>query len=349
MRHAQTVIAVGLLLTVGLTCAVVSWASRSPTIGGWTEQRELQTFKSGGGIYLNRGSFVDFEDRLLLDEIPATNFGLGGVYFFGTSTTKWALMTWELPDADRALVHNFAIGASNHRHTAQLVQHLIAHHGLLSPGGSRVQVVIGCFWSMGKEWPDGFFSRLWSRYGLYQYDESTGVQPLALPSLQRQWIVERARLAGFVSNSARRAVRAAVSGIGIRTSADAVTRIAPTDIRRAAFQSAAVPNWEVQLNVQMAELRRMTADLRRSGVQVTLVHLPTREVYDETPFPVRYASDLRALAHQEGLELVDLSRLLREDEFADVNHANYAGLQKLNGALMRIARPHLNALQNLPR
>ena len=348
MPNPQTRLAAILVLAMALTCATVWWASHSPAVAKFAEKAELQRFKDGGGIFMNRGNFVDFEDRLLLDELPNTDFSRGGVYFFGTSTTKWALTTWDLPDAERPLVHNFGIGASNHRYTTQFIKHLIDHQGLLPKGGDQVHVVIGSFWSMGKEWRGGFFSRLWSRYGLYSHDEDTGITAVNMPMLQRYWVTERARLAGFVTENLRRSVRAVASSAGLRIGADG-GRISPADIRRRALENATVSGWETELTAQMEQLRALIKDLHARGVKVTVVHMPTRAVYGEMPLPARYAQDLPALAKSEGAAFVDLSRLLSDDEFVDVNHANYAGLQKLNHALMELARPDIDAIRARPR
>jgi hypothetical protein len=69
-----------------------------------------------------------------------------------------------------------------------------------------------------------------------------------------------------------------------------------------------------------------------------VVLMPTRTAYNRMPFPKRYEADVKALVKEDRVPFVDLSKLLGDDEFVDVNHANYAGLLKLHRALMSVAQ-----------
>jgi hypothetical protein len=349
MRRFQLSVGLALLAAVVLTCLAIDLLSRSSRITQFTESGELARFKSGGGLFMNRGGFVDFEDRVLLDEIPNADFSRGGVYFFGTSTMKWGLKTWELDSAERALVHNFGIGASNHRFVAQFIRYLVEYEGLFKAGGGNVHVVLGCFWSMGKEWPTGFFTQLWGRYKLFQYDERRGIRPADLGAVRRTWRVEQARLAGFVSANAWRVARYVASGAGMRMSADRERQIGETEIRQRAIETASVADWEKELKTQLAELRALLHYLHERGVTVTVVLLPTRADYDDLPLPQRYSAGLRTVAAENQVQFADLSRLLGNDEFVDVNHANYPGLEKLHRALISLVRPDLDRLLNTQR
>jgi hypothetical protein len=344
MRGFQLSVGLALLATVVLTSLCIDLLSRSARVKDFTEKAELERFKSGGGLFMNRGGFIEFEDRVLLDEIPNSDFSRGGVFFFGTSTMKWGLKTWELAPAERALVHNFAIGASNHTFVAQFIRYLVEYQGLLQGGGDRVYVVLGCFWTMGKEWGDGYFTKLWGRYKLFQSDERYGIRPADLGTVRRAWRVEQARLAGFVSQNAWRVARYVASSAGLRMQVDRERLIGEAEIRRRAIETATIPGWENELKSQLAELRDLLHYLQERGVSVTIVLLPTRADYDDLPVPQQYNSELRVVAAESRVQFVDLSKLLSNDEFVDVHHANYRGLEKLHQALMSLVRPHLKRL-----
>ena len=344
MRRFQLLVGVVLLATIALTCAFIDLLSRSSRVREFTERGELTRFKGGVGLFKNEGGFIEFEDRVLLDEVPNANFSRGGIFFFGTSTMKWGLKTWELAPPERELVHNFAIGASNHRLVEQFIRYLVEYQGLLQAGGDNVQVVLGCFWSMGKEWGDGYFSKLWGRYDLFQFDDRNGIRPADVGTVRHAWRMEEARLAGFVSQNTWRAARYVASSAGVRMQVDRDREIGEGEIRRRAIESATVPNWEKGLKVQLAELRATVNYLQERGVTVTIVLLPTRTDYDVLPLPREYSAGVRTIATESRVQFVDFSRLLRNDEFVDTNHATYAGLEKLHGALMSLVRPHLYRL-----
>jgi hypothetical protein len=336
MRKVQLLIALSLVSAILLSCAFLSLASRSRAVQALTERGELENFKEGGGLFMNKGGFVDFEDRILLDEIPSTDFTRGGTYFFGSSTMKWAMMTWDLPPDQRTAIHNFGVGASNHKFNAQLIRYLADHEGMLLPS-ERVHVVLTCFFTMGKAWRGGYFGNLWTRYGLYRYDDFAGIEPVEMSQLQHLWVTERVRLASFVSENLHRAVRGLAWVAGAQTASHKGSLMPTEEIELRALENANDPNWEQEEPQQIEELRKLIKYLRDQGVRVTVVLMPTRTAYDHLPFPRRYNADVKALVSEDRVPFVDLSRLLGDDEFVDVNHANYAGLLKLHRALMAVA------------
>jgi hypothetical protein len=343
MSRNQSVVALTLIGIALLTCVGLSNLSRSTAVVEWLERSELRRFQAGDGLFMNRGIFIDFEDRMVLEEIPKTNFNQGGIYFFGHSTLKWATAFWQLPPDQKSLLHNFGIGASSHRDTAQFIDHLLTNEGLAPKNGAPVTVVLGCTWSMSLAWSNGFFSQLWGRYGLYRYDEQTGVRKISLLPVQQWWLSERARLGGFISTSVRRGLRILATQLGIlKTVSTPISN--PLILPPTAFSDAALPKWQHEHTRQMDELTRQIRVLKQNHVQVKLALMPTRLGYKALPFPAQYISDVRLLAQREGVELSDLSDLLSESEFADLNHANFAGLKKTHQALMSFVESETFAL-----
>ena len=343
MRRFRMSTGLVLFAVVVLTCAGIDLLSRNSRFTQFTESRELERFKSGSGLFMNRGAFVDFEDRLLLEEIPSTDFARGGAFFFGTSSMKWGLKTWEMDPATRALVHNFGMGATNHRFVAQFIRYLVEHEGMLRAGSSNVHVVLGCYWTMITDWGEtGYFSRLWDRHGLFLHDEIHGIEPADLGVFRRKLRIEQARLSGFVSVNTWRMARYLAASAGIREG-----QREQVEIRRRAIQWAkwaSVPNSERELRTELAALRALLSYLGEKGVGVTIVLLPTSTIYDELPLPQEYRAKLGTVADENQVTFVDLSRLLNDDEYYDLHHANYRGLGKQHEALISLVRPHLERL-----
>lgn len=107
--RAQTLAATVVLCTMGVTFAVLDAAARNQSLAGWIDRQSQETRRATKGIFSYTGYFVDFEDRLLLDELPAADYSRGGVYLIGSSNLKWATMFWELPPPQQALIHNYAL------------------------------------------------------------------------------------------------------------------------------------------------------------------------------------------------------------------------------------------------
>jgi hypothetical protein len=81
---------------------------------------------------------------------------------------------------------------------------------------------------------------------------------------------------------------------------------------------------------------------------VSGVMLPQRRAFDGLAFPAAYRSAVEKFCAEQRVPLVDLSRMLKEEEFADINHSNDAGLRKTHRALMQIAGDRLRDMGLLP-
>jgi hypothetical protein len=99
--------------------------------------------------------------------------------------------------------------------------------------------------------------------------------------------------------------------------------------------------WRAGLDRQMTALQRLIDYLHQRKVGVTVVLLPERTPFKVLPEPMAYQQAVRDLCEQRAIPLVDLSHLLAEDEFWDINHSNYEGLMKTHAALMSLAADRL--------
>jgi hypothetical protein len=334
-----------LVAVIGGVFAGIALGSRS----SWVEQQlvnwEVGRFQNDVEHAMNRGSFVDFEDRVILQDIPNTDFARGGVYFFGSSPMKWALKTWEFTEQERGLIHNVAIGATSHSLQGELIHYLADYRGLFA-AGPKTRIVLGAYWSVGLKWSAApFFGPLWERYGLYTYTSETGIRPVPANAAVRFVRTEKARCTSFLKGMANRAARLVTVSMGMKLEETEKIRD-PIAIRK--MSRAQRDDWETPLNQQMQALDELVAYIRDHGAEVTIVLLPTRQPVRECAFPMAYHQRVQELASRREVAFVDLSTLLEETEFWDINHSNYAGIQKTHAALLEMAHAHLKNVGLLP-
>ena len=337
----QATIAVILTATAVVSFAGVDLLARDPRLAARIDAADLARFERGEELYVNRGNWLEFEDRLLLEEIPAADFPRGGVYFFGSSNLKWALKTWELPPEERALVGNYGIGAVNHALEAQFIRFLVEKRGLGRAGDGRTAIVLGAFWSNAVEWnPEAYFGPLWRRHRLYTYDARTGIDDARLDPVTRSWRTEKARCSGFLSGNANRLARAIALGLG--QPLDPTERLKdPAEVRAWIVSRYGAIDPRGPVASQTRALSDLVDYLKERRIAVHIALMPRREAFDEVPLERAYHDAVTALAAEKGVPLSDFSRLLSEDEFWDIDHYNKAGLDRTHDALMRIAREHL--------
>jgi hypothetical protein len=347
-RGTQTAMSLVILLVIGSTILFVDLLSRSAGIAARLNARDLARFEKGEEFFANRGNLVEFEDRLLVDEIPNADYSRGGVYFFGSSTLKWALKTWELPPAERARVGNYGIGAINHALEFQFIRFLVEDRGLLAAGGERTRIVLGADLTNVADWSaESYFGPLWRRHGLYTYSVKDGIHAAGIGPLRRFIRTEKAHCSGFIGGNLNRAARVVTNRLGIPVTWSEGLKD-PEAIRdwiRTRFGS---PGMNDSLATQMSALQTMMNYLESRGVGVTIVLLPHRQAFDDLAVTGAYHDAIAALCARRSIPLVDLSHALSEDEFWDINHVNARGLEKTNAALTAIAREHLRRVGLVP-
>ena len=67
------------------------------------------TWKKQIPIYCFYDHYLDSDDKLVHEELPAADFSRGSVCLLGASSLNWGLNLWELPESTRRLIHNFAM------------------------------------------------------------------------------------------------------------------------------------------------------------------------------------------------------------------------------------------------
>jgi len=341
----ETRLSILLIIVVIATGLLVDRLASSETLLDAVTKWELARFERGETFFSNRGNFLEFEDRLILDEIPKADFSRGGAYFFGSSDLKWSLKTWELPAEVRPFVGNFGLGGMNHTFELQFIRHLVEHGGLLQAGAERNLVVLGVAHTnvfVAQEPERAYFATLWPRHGLFAYDAEKGILPVEISPLSRFLRIKKARWSGFLGGDVNRAIRFAVEKLGFSISAESSIVDDPEALRQIARRMHR--NWEEELPVQLGELGRLFDYLRRQGVPVAVALLPHRRSLDELPLIHAYGDAVTKLCAANSIPIVDLSHLLGDDDFFDLSHPTARGLARTHEHLIEIAMPHLRAI-----
>ncbi len=328
-----------LLAAVVGTCCCVVGLTRCDTPRAWLQVRRLAQWHADGGQYQQTLHFVDFEERLLLDELPHADYSHGGVYFFGASNVKVSIMPWELPPAIRSRVGNYGVSSANFTQQRQFIEYLIQHRGLLRAGSGRVSVVFGLFYGNAVEVrnrPNGdYFPSLFQRHGLFTYSDRDGIRPVETSALRRWLVTEKAVASNFL--------RTYLFGLKGRWK----PQLAHDAGEYAAYWSGYLgSDWQAGMASQMGEWAAVIDSLLLRGVRVTAVLLPLGSWHGGLPYPSAFREQAAAVCGQHGVPLVDCSSLLPDDEFQDSTHPNLRGQMRLHRALEDLALRELRAIDS---
>jgi len=331
------------------TCAGVSGLSHWPRLEQRLMAADMDACAAADGLWKNAGYYADFEDRMLLEELPAAKHSSdGSTCFIGSSSMKWGTMLWTLPEEKRARFHNFAFGGTSHAEQFAFVRYLVEQEGLLGPAPTRTHIVIGvCYRSacITDKRSGGFFQSTLARHGFWNW---TGEVELAPMNDATRWLRrEEMRCRGFLDFTRKRLPHW-LRGRPTRPWKSKIRK--PdywknklcTSVKRATGEpedivaDADTPgeNWKACIPQQVAELSRMIAYLDDHGVRVTVVRLPRPKWVAELPYPSAYADEL----HRQGIVFIDKSDAIADDSlFRDSSHTTFEGLEVLHNLLMEIA------------
>ena len=345
----QTTIAVLLLSAIGGALVGIDLAARNERLREVFDQPREEISRRTKTTFSHTGYFVDFEDRLLLDELPVADYSQGGVYLIGSSNLKWATVFWRLPKEQQAVIHNYGIGASNDTAQAQFLRHLVERDGLLSAGGNKNLVILGTSYHhlAHDVLPGGFFVSLWERHGLFTYDPTDGIQPVKMSDFVRFLIIERVRVTSFLAAWKNRML----TKFSEQRWGAPELRVRQHDrqaycVRRFEFMGKA---WRAKMQDQIRTFSRTIDYLRRNDAHVAVVLLPHGSWEDSLPFQRIYRDKLVELCRMKEVSLHDWSDLLEDEAFADSIHVNLSGMEALQEKFMEIALPHLHKSGALPQ
>jgi hypothetical protein len=319
-----------LLVFLLAVCVGTDLLARSRGLERWLTARSSEIAERTNKIFSYTGNFIDFEDRVLLDEIPRTDYSSGGVFFFGTSNMKWAFPTWDLPSAERRFIGNYGIGASNHSTQLQLIRYLISHRGFLS-AGDRDLVVFGVSFHLGvgDAVGAGFFDALLRRHGLFTISSDRIITPARMSALERRLLVEKARSGGFMWNIGR----VAKGGLELMAGRSARNSHAAARYQQA-WRQYMGPDWQREMDDQVEQFKTTISLVRSHGARVKVIFLPQGTWMDGLPFKSYYESKIRSLCVATSTPLIDLSRSIPDDDFIESNHLSVKGQEKFRRLIL---------------
>ncbi|MEE8452059.1 MAG: hypothetical protein V3R99_09100 [Thermoguttaceae bacterium] len=347
----QSFVSLAVALVVLATCVGIDLLARNERLAGWVQSGRLERWEAADSTYQHALGFVDFENRLLIDEIPQADYSRGGVYFVGSSTVVMSLMTWELPPQWRDLIHNYGISGAGHTQQFHFVRYLVEHENLLAAGGRQTTIVLGLFYgnaAPNEAGPNGrYVGELFRSHGLFSYDEAAGIHPAAMSDSQRLFLYEKARCGNFIRRSLYNAGLSGDLNIGIRPD------IRPTPDysirqRQEFWQRRMGADWVATMAEEVEALARMVDYLQDREVRVLGVFMPLGSWHDELPYADAYRRRVTSVCREGSVRLIDLAGLLDDEHFSDSVHLRCRGQRKLHACLTQIAVERLRAAGTLP-
>lgn len=339
-RRSQAIASLGLLSLLVATCLVTDLLARNRALEHWFMVKSSEFAEKNGVLFSNTGNFIDFEERVLLDEIPRADYAHGGVYFFGTSNIKWAFNTLDLSAERKRWIGNYGIGASSHTTALNLIHYLIEQHGFLTAGDRDVVIIGASFHLARDDGPDGYFGSLLSRHGLFTAAAGGRMVPAQKSTVERWLVIEKARSGGFIWNLGRLAKNWAKASSG---------RAPPPrhngERYRQAWRGYMGPNWQQNMDAEVEGLRKSIDLVRSHHAQIKVVLLPQGTWTDELPFKTRYEAQVRTLCQATSTPLIDLSRAMPDEDFVDSNHLTVKGQEKFRDLIMGAISGHLLSLE----
>jgi hypothetical protein len=260
------------------------------------------------------------------------------VVLIGASSLVGATRLWELPPEERRRIHNFAIFETNHEMHFQFVRFLVERQGLLAAGGEKSLVVLYVSYHNVNpvHGPRNYFDRVWERYGLYTYGRESGIDVASKSNVERFVRGELARVAGFLD-----AFVAEPASFGAHKIPERVRELNPDVINRAVLEGMET-SWSEKVATQISQLAEMLAYLQLREARILVILLPRPSWDDNLSFPNDYNAIVKSLCETRDVDLLDWSRFLDDDDFADYTHPNVDGSKKLHAAMHKIAVAHLH-------
>ena len=340
--HQQLLAAVQLALVVVATALVLHGLVESRALADWAQRAEERILRVSRQKYTDDNYYIDFEDRLVNQELPAADYSRGGVYLFGTSNLKWATRFWELPPKERALIHNYGMGSCNHGYQFQFLRYLVEHAGLLSAGGEKTMVIFGLSYHCAGTVcdPAGFFPNVWTRHGLFTYSEADGITPRKVNPLWRYVHFQRIRIAGCF--------RTIASILAHQLGWHAAPRKQDPALYNRERQEWMGPDWRAKIDSQLAQFRATLDYLQARRVRIAVVFLPQGSWEKNLPYEAAYEQAVTRICQEKSVPVDRWPNLVTDDDFADSNHFNPYGVDKLQPAFLNLALPFLHSTGALP-
>jgi hypothetical protein len=321
--------------------------SRSKSVDAWLNRMNEDSCRHTRRLLEHFGYFESPDEQWIYEELPRVDFSKGGVYFIGASDVQYSTKLWELSPDLQALVHNFAISASNHRGELAEMRYLIEQRGMLKAGGEKSLLVLGVSSETAKysseSLPPAFVDN-WERQGLFVCDPQVGIRAVPVNRISTFIDFEEMRLARCLARFyvlfTDQLKRWRYHGTEPPRTLE---RSLYADIRRADMG----PDWREKIDEAVGTFRELVDYLKAQHVQIRVVLMPRGSWDNSLPYGREYDRRIVAVCAEKQIPVSDWSSLLTDEEFANKNHPNVFGMEKTQPAFLDIAVPFLRSTHAL--
>jgi hypothetical protein len=239
--------------------------------------------------------------------------------------------------------------ASNPKADSVLLRYLIDQRRILRAGPEKTLVVLGASIrptflpsrSLPPAWCDG-----WERHGLFVCDPQEGIRAVPRNPIAKFVEFEETFQAAFTTRLEdifhQQLIRWRHHGV---EPADTHNPALYADVRRQEMG----PDWRREIKESVQVFGETLDYLAAQHVQIRVVLMPDGSwENDMLPYKAEFGRELAALCAEKHVAMFDWSRLLADDEFADMCHATIDGMDKTQSAFLEIALPFLRSTKALP-
>ncbi len=265
------------------------------------------------------GPYVTVTDRMLLGD--AFNRKVAGkrVYLFGGCSMEAVLDTRALP-VPRSELGIYTLPNCNYEGLDMVTRWLTSDLGLGKALGPDTLVLVGLATDLVEPEPSPRTMDHFIESGLYEVDAS-GIRLKPMPEPVRCLSLVRQRLAQMLFSFYQARLHRAVLHPPIGQRRDLNTRDLPC---------------------QLEALQRILDRMKKTGATVQAVYMPNGS-WHETPAWAQVRAESLALCRAEGVPVLDLTGLLKDQDFLNRDdHLAYTGQQKTNRLLAPVVRPYLD-------
>src|SRR5581483_1849280 len=278
LARLQCGLALAPILAMALSIMALDSVAHSGRLERWLTNQLREFSRQTGTEYVDAGYYIDHEDKLLTEQLPAQSYPDGGVYIFGTCNARV-----DFPPGGP--IYDFATANTSHDDTYQLLRYLIDQRGLLRAGAGKCHVVFALSYHASRKDPTGFFPNLWGRHGLYTYSPARGIADAPISPLRRFIGQERTRIAGFMACLGEYAVQE-MHHLSY-SKGEPPKKHYPAYYKEADYRYMG-SNWETGMREEVQWLGQAVGELQQRGVSVTVALLPLGTWEDDLPFKREY-------------------------------------------------------------
>ncbi len=319
-------------------CLLTDIAANNRTLERWITAKSSALSEKNGKLFSNNGSFIDYEERVFLDEIPHTDFTQGRLYFFGSSNMKWAFTTWDLPENLRRHLGNYGTGGAANQTVLRLVR-FVGDKGMFA-SGAKSEVIIGVSYHLGTTETSGsYFPSLVRRQGLYAITPDDLIVETPIPPIQRWLRIEKARCGGFIRNVGRLVYNWVLTAFGLSHQPPHN----PAEYRAYWREFMGSP-WQENVQRELGRLDETLTLLKEHGVPAKVILLPQGTWMGGLPYGPFYNQRVRALAQLKSIPLLDWSSAIPDADFIDSNHLTVTGQTKFRSMILKEEAGRLHRL-----